>query len=103
MVQGIERSAIWLIPLLCLLAGVAAALLTTAMSPGTHDEDDPAYGLRKLVDIPSGHLHDEAGDPRLVIRTLDRDGYVRLAFDDEADVRTARVSFNNMVAPSCGG
>jgi uncharacterized membrane protein len=82
----------------------------------TH-EDDPAYGVRKLVDIaeraissspfddptttvmainrlhdclrllatrefPSGHFRDEAGDLRLVMRTLDWDGYVRLAFDE---------------------
>jgi uncharacterized membrane protein len=82
----------------------------------TH-EDDPPYGLRKLVDIaersihsspfqdpgtsvqalnaihdcmrrlaprefPSGRHCDEHGKPRLIERTLDWDGYVRLAFDE---------------------
>jgi uncharacterized membrane protein len=70
-----------------------------------HDED-PAYGLRKLVDIaersiaqpfnrlqdllrqlasrpfPSGRHSDEQGHLRLVERTLSWDGYVRLAFDE---------------------
>jgi uncharacterized membrane protein len=82
----------------------------------TH-EGDPAFGLRKLVDIaersvysspwqdpgtsvqainpihdclrrlaprefPSGRHHDSAGKLRLLERTLDWEGYVRLAFDE---------------------
>jgi uncharacterized membrane protein len=82
----------------------------------TH-EDDPAYGIRKLVDIaersiysspfqdpstsvqalnpihdclrrivqrpfPSGRHSDSDGKVRLVERTLDWEGYVRLAFDE---------------------
>jgi uncharacterized membrane protein len=97
----------------------ARALLAGCVILGrerTH-EDDPPYGIRKLVDIaersihsspfldpgtsvqalnaihdclrrlaprefPSGRHCDEDGNVRLIERTLDWDGYVRLAFDE---------------------
>jgi uncharacterized membrane protein len=94
----------------------AAAVALVAVGPERTHHEEPAYGLRKLVDMaeraiaqpfndpttavqvihrlqdclrllavrpfPSGDHVDADGRVRLTIRTLDWDGYVRLAFDE---------------------
>jgi uncharacterized membrane protein len=94
-----------------------ALRLLVKLGPERTHEDDPAYGIRKLVDIaersvysspfqdpttsvqalhrihealrrlvvrefPDGLHYDDDGGLRLVIRTLNWDGYVHLAFDE---------------------
>jgi uncharacterized membrane protein len=94
----------------------AAAVALVAVGPERTHHEEPAYGLRKLVDMaeraiaqpfndptttvqvihrlqdclrllavrpfPSGEHVDADGRVRLTVRTLDWDGYVRLAFDE---------------------